>query len=312
MTEDDYLKPLISICIPTRGRSDILENTLNSIFNSNIPYTDFELVIYDSSDDDSTQKVVKNHIHKNLIYKKGENFGYYNLIEVLRMGSGSYLKLHNDYSILNEGSLVKMVTRIKELQLQKPLLVFTNGALKLKGSLATKTFNDFMQNISYFSTWSNVFGIWNEDFDILKDMDVNPMFPHTSLLYSLHDKESYFIDNDKLFDNKIVSGKGGYDLFETFGVNYLGILNNCSLQGIISLRTLKFIKRDMLINFFSYWFSETGIRNNRYTFIQSNIKPHILVNYSIGEYWLMKILAYLRVMVSFIKSRLLSNKTQST
>lgn len=58
-------------------------------------------------------------------------------------------------------------------------------------------FDSFLNFISYMSTWSSAFSIWKKDLDklIQKKIQVDSMFPHTTLLFSLTDKNRYIVDN---------------------------------------------------------------------------------------------------------------------
>jgi abequosyltransferase len=286
---------LLSICIPTRGRADILIGTLESIFRSKSDPLFYEVVIYDSSIEESIEPKLRSQFDvPNLRYVKGENFGYLNLIEAMKLGSGQYLKMHNDYSIFEDGSIDMMIQEIeKHLQIQT-LLVFTNGSLRKLSTISYPSFNDFMFELSFYSTWSNVFGMWKQDLDLLSDKELNSMFPHTSLLFFMSDKTKYVINDTVLFENVDIHNKGGYNLFHVFGHDYLGMIEACRKDLKISALTFEQIKTDMLYNFFIPWYSQTKILKNSYTFSLTDIKKSIRTYYSEYDYFKMIILAYKR------------------
>ena len=62
-------KYLISICIPTHNRGELLDITLNSLVDQGLD-NDIEIVILDSASTDNTRKVVEKHLryHKHISY----------------------------------------------------------------------------------------------------------------------------------------------------------------------------------------------------------------------------------------------------
>jgi len=293
---------ILSICIPTRGRSEILINTLKSIYLSDVSHTLYEVVIYDSSDSPSLAPFLKTQFNvENLRYIKGENFGYMNLIHALKLGSGKYLKMHNDYSNFIEGSLEFMINEIKTGLPSKPFLLFSNGSLTNVGSSTQYTFNDFLFNVSFYNTWSNIFGIWKTDLDTLSNLTLNPMFPHTSLLLALDKKDAYKINDNILFTNKSVLNKGGYNLFHVFANDYLGMVHDCYKSGKITAMTFEHIKKDMYYNFFIPWYFETKILKNEYTFSLTGIKDSMKIHYSEVAYYKMVFYAYLKALKKYLK-----------
>jgi abequosyltransferase len=296
---------LLSICIPTNGRKEILLNTLDSIFASGVEPSLYEVVIYDSSEDNELQKLIPTaYPFQNLIYKSGKNNGYLNLIEALNMGNGEFLKLHNDYSMLCKGALADLITLIKAQLKSKPSVFFSNGNLKNTRISEYSTFDEFLHNISFYSTWSTAFGIWKTHFDEIKHIEINGMFPHTSLLLGLTGKQPYLVYNDTIFDNQEVSKKGGYNLFETFGVTFLNMLERCLKKGLISKLTFEYIKSDMMNNFLIIWYCDTKILKNSYVYDLSNIKSSIQVHYSTLSYYKMVLYAYILALRKTVSSRL--------
>ena len=293
---------LLSICIPTRGRNEILKNTLTSIFNSDVARFVYEVVIYDSSDDDNSADILKAFPYNNLTYKRGENKGFLNPIQALKMGKGQFLKLQNDYCKFNKDGLRDMINLIRMSLTNKPLLFFPNKSLKKIQVKECPTFDNFLYNVTFYSSWSSAFGIWKNDFEQLQDTNINPMFPHTSLLFALTNKQSYLIDNNELFDTQEVNKKGGYDLFETFAVIYLQMLEDCLNKKQITAATFKHIKYDMLKNFFSLWYCNTKILKNQYTFTSAQIKTSMNVYYSNLYYYSMFPLAYAHALKQALKN----------
>jgi glycosyltransferase involved in cell wall biosynthesis len=67
----------LSIIIPTRNRSKVLQKALESIFNQDLPKKFFEVIIVDNGSKDDTKNIVNSFINKidNLVYIYDENPG---------------------------------------------------------------------------------------------------------------------------------------------------------------------------------------------------------------------------------------------
>jgi hypothetical protein len=225
-----------------------------------------------------------------------------NLIEALKMGNGIFLKLHNDYSVFTENALNNMLTWIKQNVDEKPVLFFSNGVLKINSAGVYNSFDSFMCQISYYSGWATLIGIWRNDFDALKDTKLEPMFPHTSLLFNMPLKHTYIVNDVELFINQPIPQKGGYNLFEVFGVVFLGMVHEIYREEKISFSTLRHIKRDMFRHFFVPWYAYTKLKKNAYTFVLSGIKNSMNVYYSGCHYYLLIINAFIYVCTSTIRT----------
>lgn len=291
--------PLLSICIPTNGRVNVLMETLDSIYSSSADLTVFEVVIYDSSNVAILQdSLLKKYSYKNLHYYHGENMGYLNLFTVLNYGKGDFLKLHNDYSVFQEGALLKLIDDVARYRFEKPLLFFSNSKLKLPNYSSFNSYNEFIFNASYYVTWSTCFGIWKSDFALLKTTSLEPMFPHTSLLFKMQFKDNYIIINEERFYNRDIKTKGGYNLFETFAVRFIKMLNDLFTENHITEHTLQHVKSHIFWNFFVVWYLNLRILKNQYNFDSSNIKEHIQSFYPKRYFCYMVFFAYCRLIIA--------------
>lgn len=307
------MKPLLSICIPTYNRLEILRKSLESIYNQ---ATDeimplFEVVISDNS---------KNHECKQLeeVFGGYQNFhyhiteceGFLNSYHALTYGTGEYLKLHNNYTILMEGTLAHMIELVRENVEKKPYLFFSDG-YRLKGKLLkANSFNQFMKDVSYFSSWSSGFGIWKNDFDRVKNkVDIDKYYPQTSFLISQSYKDSFILDDFNLFINQNVPGKGGYNIFRVFSVDYINLIKGAFEQGNITKDCYEYIRKSMLYKFLAVRFFKTVIARMD-NFEHTGIKESILVNYSRSEYYKFVISSFWGPLRFFIREYYKTHFTQ--
>lgn len=286
-------KILLSICIPTNGRIEILKKTLDSIFFQVKDFSEFEVILSDNSKTDELPELLNQYQNiPNIVYQKTDAIGFLNSINALKIGNGELLKLHNNYTQLKKGSLEIMLEAVKKYQTTKPLLFFSNYTLKDISIKEYNSFNDFMYALSYFSSWSTGFSIWNTDFQEYGDIEYNEMFPHTSLLFKQVRKELYIINNNDLFYNQNIPRKGGYNLFRTFGVDYLNMLAECYTIGSITRLTFNHIREQMFISFFVPWYYATKVKKNNFTYDLTSIKNSLSIHYPLYYYHLLLVSAW--------------------
>lgn len=281
---------LLSICIPTNGRTGILRKTLESIYSGVIDFSEFEVIVSDNSSTEDVQEMIKSfYNYKNFFYYRTNEPGFLNSINALKMGRGELLKLHNDYSELKINSLNKILQVARDSQKDKPLLFFSDS--KLKSSSKHTSFDDFIKTLSFYSSWSTGFSIWRDEFIKCNNTDINDMFPQTSLILALHDKQMFIIENEHLFNNQDVPNKGGYNLFHVFCVVYINMIAQSLKNRHISQKTFDHLKADMYYSFIIPWYHSTKVRKNDFRYDLTDIKKSIMVHYTISHYYLMVLIA---------------------
>lgn len=284
--------PYLSICIPTYNRLEILRNTLNSIYSdlNDVNMDDFEVVISDNSPDSSTRGIKEKFNYPNLHYVETKCDGFLNSYFAMTYGKGKYLKLHNNYAKLQKGTLKNLIDAIKNNMDEKPFFFFTNGE-KLKGRVINYfSFDEFMAGLSYYSSWSTGFGMWRSDFEKYKRIELDSMFPQTSLILTQIYKKKYILNDCKLFEDQYIPKKGGYNIFKVFSVGYIRLIKTSFDNGYISKKTFELIKKDLLYKYISVRYFKTVIFKLD-TFDKDDIKKNISVYYSCLEYYLMIIIS---------------------
>lgn len=288
--------PIISICIPTKDRIEILRKTLNSIYSSNtLNFEEFEVVISDNSESDELQEVIVKEYEQisNIHYYKSQQKGFLNSISALEFGKGKLLKLHNDYTMFSNGSLERLISFVKDYMAEQPFIFFSQGILRNQTIKEYNCFNDFVFDLSYWITWSTAFSIWREDFLKLKNKEIDSIFPHTSLLFFESNKEKFVVNNLDYFKNQNIPSKGGYNLFYGFSVIFLRMLEKSKLNNDITQDTFSKIKKDLYYKFLMLWYYNTKVIRNKYSYDMTNIKSSICTYYTMFEYIKLILLAYL-------------------
>ena len=245
--------PILSLCMPTNGVSKWVFPVFDSIFEQGCNSSDFEVVITDNGDNIEFKEKIKEYGlgHKNLHYYETEALPFINEIESYKKANGQLIKFVNHRTKLVKGALQQLIDFSQNNAEKKPITYFTNGVLKKENkSYAYETFDDFVRNLSYWSSWSTGMTIWKEDFERLPEdiENFNELFPHTNVLFAERDREEYIIDNSVIFD-EMPQGKkpkGSYDLFYAFGVEYPSIILELYRNSSITAKTYQKVSRDNL------------------------------------------------------------------
>lgn len=287
------MNPIISICIPTYNRADLLRNTITSIYAdaTDVDMTDFEVIISDNSKDHIAQSVVAEFSYPNLYYHITVCEGFMNSFFSMTYGVGDYIKLNNDYTMFKKGTLKTIINQLKELKLTKRQIIFTNGLRQKYNFCMYDNFDEYMWGLSYFSSWSAGYGMWKEDFDKVKDyIVIDKYFPQTSLLLSQSYKTYFAIDDRPLYQDQHVPQKGGYNIFRVFTVDFVKLIQSAYETKIISKTTFLKIKKDLLYKYISVRYFKTVIARLD-NFEHLDVKESVTINYSLREYYKMIIIS---------------------
>ncbi|WP_077999252.1 glycosyltransferase [Edwardsiella tarda] len=301
----------LSICIPTKDRSEQVKKTIQSILDDNVNKSFYQIVISDNSDGLETKEYLDTLLPYgiNIKYYKNEKRGFYNSIQSLLLGDGELLKLHNDYTSFKKGEFNYLVNQAIKNVDTKPLMFFSNGVLHLrKDEQLCGSFNDFISIASYLITWSSSFSIWRSDLENMKSSqeDVDSMFPHTSLLLNSQCDKYKIIDRE-MFRNIKVEKKGGYNIFYNFCILFLDMLKNVKKENRISFFTYEKVKFDLYRNFILTWYYRTIIDSkSNYTF--DNRDADINIKKAYGLFGLLGVKIIVRIKSLLVLSRKIKYK----
>lgn len=272
--------PLISICIPTYNRSEILEKTIKKIVSYKNFDAEVELVISDNCSTDNTEDVVKQYSDRydNIRYfRNKENIRDLNFIKVLDMGRGQYLKLMNDWFFPTDDGLLIMKNFIKEHIDKRIPIFFTSGWIRGDRNLRICTshnLDDFVKMVSVMVTSNNVFGVWKSDWEEIKKKD---RYSELKLLqvdwsYSIVSRKGFIICNVPILKSNeeiCKTIRQGFNYFEVIFKNYYAIMQKYVEEGKLLQVTMDedkkyFLKhfrpelfQALIWNFSKYWKYDT-------------------------------------------------------
>ena len=237
------MKPLISICIPTYNRAEVLHKSIESYVGSDDFDDEVEIVISDNASTDNTKEVGEyfSSIYKNIKYfRNKENVRDDNFPLSLDRATGEYLKLMKDNIIIAQNGLRYLKETVKANIIARDSLFFTNGFLfnSTKERVYTcQDFNDFLLHVSYGVTAITFFGCWREQWTKVKCRN------RYSKLQLAQDDWVYQLVSDscksnlytkKYFSTEEVGMRSGYNWYEVHVDNYYKILQPYVERGLVS------------------------------------------------------------------------------
>lgn len=282
------MKPKVSLCFATNGISEWLFPVLDSIYKQDVNYDKYEVIVTDNGNNKQFQKDIKKYITKypNFIYSHNNSHEFMNQIESIKLARGNLVKVMNHRFMLKEGALQYFVDFEEKYKKEMPFPYFSNGVLKkIKKEKIMETFDEFINDLSIYSSWSAGTVFWKKDVDkAIKECEFNGSFPHIAMLFSKKDASSYIIDNTELMQDvpQDHTKKGKYNLFYEFAVEYLSIITELYRNGFIKSKTLLNIKKDMLM-FIGELYLDFVLLKKPCSYDLSNYKDNIKVYYNKKE-----------------------------
>ena len=225
-------KPILSICIPTRNRSMYLEHTLREI-TDDITFQNtnkIEIVISDNCSDDDTENLCRKYQQKfpdKIIYKRQqENIKDKNFVEVLKLANGKYAKLNNDNIYFKKNALAEIVSLLENAN--DNIIFFTNRDLKnpKKSIINVNSFDELISQITYSCTWIGGLCVNTSKYKMI-DSPIrfsDLCFGQIDILAKLMKDGSGLIIEKQLMEVITINKKGGYNIAQIFGENFISIL----------------------------------------------------------------------------------------
>jgi len=250
--------PILSICIPTFNRADVLRRSLESITSDPFFQTSrlVEVVVSDNASSDHTDAVVDHFAQQypwGIRYSRSsENVLDRNFERALRLGRGSFRKLQNDSFGVHTGLLESWVRILSSLQAEKPVVFMVNEVPQTNQQTLTscQSLDEFLGLVSYKCTWIGGFGIWAEDLEALDDFSraSDLQLAQTDVVLRMVAAKKRALVICEFMQPCFMSGrKGGYNIAKVFGANYLGILREHVRQGALSEKAYGVEKKRVLL-----------------------------------------------------------------
>lgn len=300
---------LLSLCIPTNGAVEWILPVIESIYSQNYDNSKFEVVITDNGKESQLPAHIAKMDYPNLHYRQTDDEGFLNLVTCMKEGRGLFCKMINHRSVLLPDSISNFIDLIRRYKESQPIIYCADGWAKINGELLECRNTDmFVRNLSFFCSLSAGIGFWQKDLPQIDSVSLDKMFPNTSLLFGLRKESEYLIWNKQYEQMADDSGKGGYDLFKTFGVTLLDIINSLRIEERISQGTFLFFKKDLYGFMGRLYFSEV-MMPTKHTFIIQNVKDSLSVYY--GSYYYYKMITCARIKYPYVRLKNLLNSIRN-
>lgn len=272
---------LLSICIPTYNRADILDETLEKLFKSEDFEIDLiEVIVSDNCSTDHTKEIVSKYPLVRY-YRNEKNVIGYNFNIVLGYAKGKYIRIFNDTFIFKPKQLSKMLERIKlHENINCALFFYPNTLSNVNTVKEVFSINDFFKECSFNTTWTASTGFWKKDFERIIDKNkyTDFHFPQLHWMYEIvrfHKLTRVYFDD--LYDIIQPKTKGGYNLFKTFVTDYLFIVKQQKLD-IITFE----IEKYRLCRFFIFPWMKITLSSKQSTF---NYETKGIYKELVKSYW---------------------------
>lgn len=297
------MKPLVSICIPTFNRSECLQQTLESIITQ-MEFVDgrVEIVISDNASTDDTKTICDRYSKKYRgihYYCNSQNIRDKNFPKVLSRATGKLRKLNNDTAVMRPGSLSYLCDMEQKYEHGKPLMFFSNGnnISKTGDKDSIFLFDDFVNRVSYWTTWIASFSLWEDDcINIDTDTDgCELLLWQVKKIYEIGSKKnSVAICPQKLIDTISPPKKDiSYGLYKVFYENYFKIIDPFVEKGYVSKKVRDELEKDLFVKFFPGWIVQWEINNSKLQYSNDeDLKKIVFDHCKTKSYWYEFLLAY--------------------
>lgn len=285
-------KPLVSICIPTYNRCELLKKNINSIICQK-EFKDglVEVVISDNASDDDTEKVGRTFADKypNIKYFRNKENCRENFQLVLGRATGILRKLNNDRLLFVQGGLKVLCETAERYINERPVLFFSNG---IHGQVDDRilNFHDFVVSESFWVTFIGYFSIWEDEcVGIENDLEneAHPMLWQVRKLYEITEKKGIAVVCDKQIMIEEVPEKKdvSYSLYNVFYKDYMEILEPYCDRKLLDMYDIEYLQKDLLYNFFTRWLVlwELKVPNAIFSY-EDDLKQQIIDQYKDKEY----------------------------
>lgn len=280
-------KYLLSICIPTNGVSRWVVPNVRQIYSLGTDNSIFEVVVADNAPNEEMEKAMEEFsAYPNFRYVKTKAEGFYNIIENFVQARGDFMIKINHRCLMQKGSIERIYEVGCRYIDKKPLIFFSNGNLKENCTFEFKTFDEYLTKLSYWSSLSEGLFFWKEDIAEVPNIKFAPMSPNVSLMFNSKSKNFFVIDDIKFGDAQDSTGKYGYDVFNTFAVLYLDLINQVRIEGYLSKEGFIELKKD-LAKWLCGIYLQMGVMGKKGNYILKDIKKDMSVYYTENEYYKM-------------------------
>ena len=285
-------KPLLSICIPTFNRANVLNQCLRAIVDQDAYDEKVEVVVSDNCSTDNTGEIVRSYQEKygNIRYfRNDENLADTNFSLSLRRATGLLRKLTNDTVIYKPGAIRYMLNAVEKFADERPQLYFLSSGKQSADPICVQTLEQYIDIIGHNLTWIRALSIWEddcEDLDILAAEAGSNMAQVPFLLQHFKKHGGAAILDISIMDALPVEKKNlSYGLHRVFYTNFLGFIRPYMENGEISRECYENLRKRLLFDFFGQWIINLERQPERFVLSDENLPKMIKQEYGNEAYY---------------------------
>ena len=271
-------EPLLSICIPTKNRADVLKQCLKSIVEDSEFSEEIEVIISDNNSIDNTREVSLFYADKysNIKYFRNDVDvgGDRNILLSLERAKGTFLKINNDYSAFKKKSLSFLLNKIRKNINEKPVLYFHKGDDPCEEKIITD-FNELLSKEKWSMSWIGCYGYWKDDFQNFEERDrrIDTMFQQIDWFVRSFKKKNKIVYLSKELTIRLPfkEKQTGYNFVEVHTKKFIIQFEELVSEGLLENSTIEYMKKEDLLPSMVLWLLKLKIANKgRYSYSTNN------------------------------------------
>jgi len=150
-------KTALTIIIVNWNNKKILQDCLESIYNTQINYS-YDIIVVDNHSEDGSVELIKNKFHKVILIENNKNIGFAKANNrAIKIAKTDYILLLNDDTIVTQNdcfnNMVRFMQKTPGVGVLGCKLLYPDGTLQSLGAKYTSAWEIFKNQILFNKTW---------------------------------------------------------------------------------------------------------------------------------------------------------------
>ena len=285
-------KPVLSLCIPTYNRAELLRGCLESIVTQESFDSRTEVVVSDNCSTDNTEEICRQFAEKyeNIRYFRNDrNIQDQNFALSIKRAQGQLRKLTNDTTRYRAGALRYLLEAAGTHNAERPMIFFLSSKQRNDSVIEAKTLEAFIDATGVGITWINSIALWEDDCEDLSIFhnEAQTNMAQVPFLFSCFERHANaLIYEKKIMDVAVVPDKNlTYGLFHVFHDNLLRFMKQARNEQKITQGCYDRFRKKLLLDFFALWTVNQEMMKDRYRFSDESLKDLVRKAYKNEKYY---------------------------
>jgi len=151
------IKTALTIIIVNWNNKKILQDCLESIYDTQINYS-YEILVVDNNSQDGSVELIKNKFHEVILIKNSKNYGFAKANNrAIKIAKADHILLLNNDTIITQndcfGNMVRFMQKNPRVGVLGCKLLYPDGTLQSLGEKFLSAWEVFKNQILFFKTW---------------------------------------------------------------------------------------------------------------------------------------------------------------